>query len=77
MCDFIFMQLPLTCLISNYKFIFFISADGNFCLRHKNKKGDPDGIAHNEESGYCIDVNPYKAYFWAIHGSGDCDDVCV
>ena len=77
MCDFIFMQLPLTCLISSHKFTFFISADGNFCLQRKNKKGDPDDIALNEGNGYCVDVGPYKAYVRAIHGSGDCDDVCA
>lgn len=58
----------------SHKFTLFISADGNFRLQRKNKKGDPDDVALNEGNGYCVDVGPYKAYVQAIHG-GDCDDV--
>lgn len=60
----------------SHKFTLFISADGNFRLQRKNKKGDPDDIALNDGNGYCVDVGPYKAYVQAIHG-GDCDDVCL
>jgi hypothetical protein len=69
-------NFQLTWPTSSHKFTLFISADGNFCLQRKNKKGDPDDVALNEGNGYCVDVGPYKAYLRAIHG-GDCDTVCT
>ena len=63
----------------SHKFTLFISADGNFRLQRKDKKGDPDDVALNGGNGYCVDVGPYKAYVQVIHArGGDCDnEVCL
>jgi hypothetical protein len=40
----------------------FISADGNFKLQRKNKRGDPDDVSLNNGRGYFVAAEPYAIY---------------
>lgn len=58
--------------MSRHKYTLFLSADGNFKLQRKNKRGDPDDVALNNGRGYFVAEAPYRVY---LSHAGDCKDV--
>ncbi|KAF8720637.1 hypothetical protein AX14_010833 [Amanita brunnescens Koide BX004] len=45
-----------------HKYTLFLSADGNFRLQRKNKRGDPDDVALNNGNAYFVESEKCKEY---------------
>ncbi|PPQ82618.1 hypothetical protein CVT26_001627 [Gymnopilus dilepis] len=45
-----------------HKYTLFLSIDGNFKLRRKNKCSDPDDVSLNDGRGYFVAASPYASY---------------
>ncbi|PPQ82041.1 hypothetical protein CVT26_003611 [Gymnopilus dilepis] len=55
-----------------HKYTLFLSIDGNFKLRRKNKRGDPDDVSLNDGRGYFVPSLPYAKYL--DHTKNECED---
>ncbi|PPQ95982.1 hypothetical protein CVT26_016198 [Gymnopilus dilepis] len=58
-----------------HKYTLFLSADGNFKLQRKNKRGDPDDVSLNNGRGYFVAASPYAVYL--EHTKEECDEDCI
>ncbi|PPQ76396.1 LOW QUALITY PROTEIN: hypothetical protein CVT26_015366 [Gymnopilus dilepis] len=58
-----------------HKYTLYLSADGNFKLQRKKKRGDPDDISLNNGRGFFVASAPYALYL--EHTKEECDETCV
>ncbi|KAF7293465.1 hypothetical protein MIND_01124200 [Mycena indigotica] len=49
-----------------HKYTLFLSADGNFKLRRKKKKGDPEDLQLNNGNAYFVESSSYKKYIKVV-----------
>ena len=49
-----------------HKYTLFLSADGNFRLQRKNKRGDPDDVALNKGNAYFVETEEFKKYLQRV-----------
>lgn len=49
----------------------FLSADGNFHLQRKHKKGDPEDVALNKGCMYFVKYDDFNRYLDVVQPSND------
>ncbi|PPQ75117.1 hypothetical protein CVT26_008295 [Gymnopilus dilepis] len=59
-----------------HKYTLFLSIDGNFKLRRKNKRGDPNDVSLNDGRGYFVPSLPYANYLEHTQNEREDDSVC-
>ena len=55
----------------------FLSADGNFWLQRKNKRGDPDDVALNNGNAYFMESEKCKEYLKQVKPLEDVRDLLL
>ncbi|KIM59751.1 hypothetical protein SCLCIDRAFT_125607 [Scleroderma citrinum Foug A] len=61
----------LTNVPCRHKYTLFLSADGNFRLQRKNKRGDSDDVALNKGNAYFMETEEFKKYLQRVKALED------